>query len=166
LVTFSGDKLLGGPQCGLIVGSAELIARCERHPLMRALRPGRDVVVSLQETLLKFLSRTGRSEVPFWAMATEPTSELERRADQIVTRIGTGSVVETIALIGAGSTPGMELPSFGVSMPGDRTEELRSGEPPIIARCSEGFTVLDLRTVSPVDDPLLIRRLGVPHNPQ
>ncbi len=160
VVTFSGDKLLGGPQCGLIAGSREVIAQCERHPLMRALRPGRDVLLSLQETLLRYLSRTGRTEIPFWEMATARVSGLSCRAVEIVEQLGFGAVIETAAVIGAGSSPGTHLRSIGISIHGDRTGELRSGAKPVIARCSEGATVLDLRTVSPKDDPFLLSKLG------
>lgn len=151
LVMFSGDKLLGGPQCGIIAGRADLVATCKRHPLMRALRPGSHVLVALQHVLLSFIGRTVVDEVPFWKMACTPLDEIEHRARHVVE--GTGAtVVSTQALPGAGSTPGAVIPSFGLSLPGDHTRALRRRAVPVIARTEEGHTVLDLRSVSPHDD--------------
>ena len=147
LVTFSGDKLLGGPQAGIVAGHADLVDRCRRHPLARALRPGGLVLGALQSTALAYLRRDGAA-IPFWRMATEPVAAISARAAQL----GVGDVIETDAVTGGGTLPGTTIPSAGVAVPGDRRAELRSADPPIIARIHEGRTVLDLRTVDPADD--------------
>ena len=150
LVTFSGDKLLGGPQAGVITGRADLVDACARHPLARALRPGGLVLGALQATALAYLRNDGDS-IPFWRMATTPIAELRARAEAI----GEGDVVECASVAGAGSLPGLEVPSVGVALKGDRTAALRANDPPVIARVRDGRTILDLRTVDPADDPEL-----------
>ena len=146
-MTFSGDKLLGGPQAGIIAGRADLVAACARHPLARALRPGSLVLGALQDLSLRYLRRDGAA-IPFWRMATIPADELRARA----TALDAGNVVETVAVAGGGTLPGVEIRSAGVALPGDRTAELRSADPPIIARVQDDTTTLDLRTVDPSDD--------------
>jgi L-seryl-tRNA(Ser) seleniumtransferase len=155
LVTCSGDKLLGGPQAGLVFGRRELVDRCARHPLARALRPGQLVLTALQETALAYLRRDGDA-IPFWRMATVPVDALRRRAEAV----GTGAVVDTVAVAGAGSLPGFDIASAGVALDGDHTASLRAADPPVIARVHEGRTVLDLRTVDPADDPLVAKALA------
>lgn len=158
LVMFSGDKLLGGPQCGIIAGRADLVAACKRHPLMRALRPGSHVLVALQHVLLSFIGRTVADDVPFWRMAAAPLAEIERRARHIADSSG-ATLVATRAVPGAGSTPGAVIDSFGVSVPGDRTRELRRCAIPVVARTEEGRTILDMRSVSPHDDADIVAAL-------
>jgi L-seryl-tRNA(Ser) seleniumtransferase len=160
LVTFSGDKLMGGPQAGIIAGRAELVARCAQHPLARALRPGGLVLAALQETVLAHLDRTAATTIPFWAMASVGVDELRRRAEAIATIHPAAAAVPTEALPGAGSAPGRTLPSFGIRLPGDHLAALRACTPPIIARTSEGATVLDLRTVDRGDDVHLSAAIG------
>jgi L-seryl-tRNA(Ser) seleniumtransferase len=150
VVTFSGDKLLGGPQAGVVAGRADLIERCARHPLYRVLRPGAMVLGALQDVALSYLHRDGQS-IPFWRMATSPVDELYRRAKAI----GVGHVVETRAIAGGGSLPGLEIPSVGIALPGDCTEVLRRAPEPVIARVSNGSTIADLRTVDPSEDMAL-----------
>ncbi|HWC09648.1 MAG TPA: L-seryl-tRNA(Sec) selenium transferase, partial [Acidimicrobiales bacterium] len=150
LVTFSGDKLMGGPQAGVIAGRADLVAACARHPLNRALRPGGLVLAALQETALAYLRRDAGA-IPFWRMAAIPLEEVRARA----AALGVGEVVATTAVAGGGSVPGQDVPSAGVAVTGDHTAVLRANEPPVIARVHEGSTVCDLRTVDPTDDPLL-----------
>lgn len=159
LVTFSGDKLLGGPQCGVIAGRADLVRRCAEHPLMRALRPGGHTVLMLQDVLQKYANRTVCESVPFWRMLVEKTSDLESRADTIVDAAGTGRVVTSQAVVGAGSAPGASLESFAVEIDGDVTRQLRTGELPIIARVEAGRTIIDVRTVHPTDDEHIVRAL-------
>lgn len=150
LVTFSGDKLLGGPQAGIIAGRADLVARCAAHPLARALRPGSLVLGSLQELALAYLARDGRS-IPFWRMATTPVDELRQRASAISTDLA----ADTTAVPGGGTLPGVEIPSAGLMIPGDHVAGLRTGTPPVIARVHDGSTVIDLRTVHPHDDDVV-----------
>jgi L-seryl-tRNA(Ser) seleniumtransferase len=150
LVTFSGDKLLGGPQAGVIVGSAALIERCRRHPLARALRAGGLVLAALQDVALAYLARDGDA-LPFWRMASTPVESLRRRAEDL----GIGEVVACESVPGAGSAPGTTIPSAGIALDGDRTARLRAHEPPVIARVVDGRTILDLRTVAPSEDAIV-----------
>jgi L-seryl-tRNA(Ser) seleniumtransferase len=158
LATFSGDKLLAGPQAGIIAGRADLVEACARHPLARALRPGGLVLAALQATALAYLDRRG-DDLPFWRLATRPVDELAARADAL----GVGTVVATTSVTGGGTLPGVEIPSAGIALDGDHAAALRAAEPPVIARVAEGRTVLDLRTVDPADDPAVataVRALG------
>ena len=155
LVTFSGDKLLGGPQAGVIGGRADLVAVCARHPLSRALRPGGLVLAALQSTALAYLRRDGMA-IPFWRMAATPVAELRRRAEGL----GVGRACSTVSVAGGGSVPGHDVPSAGVAVAGDHAATLRANDPPIVARVRDGETVLDLRTVDPADDPVLAKALA------
>ena len=155
VVTFSGDKLLGGPQAGILVGDATMIERCARHPLARALRPGGLVLEELQRVALAYLARD-LDALPFWRMAVTPVDGLRDRAKAL----GAGVVVECRSVPGGGSAPGTTIPSAGVAVEGDRTSDLRSADPPVFARVVDGQTVLDLRTVDPADDPLVAKALA------
>ena len=159
LVTFSGDKLLGGPQCGVIAGRADLVRRCAEHPLMRALRPGGHTILLLQEVLQKYVNKTVCDTVPFWQMFVEKTSDLKSRADKIARSSGMGRVVASTAVIGAGSAPGASIESFAVEIDGDVTRQLRTRELPIIARVVAGKTIIDMRTVHWSDDEFIVRAL-------
>jgi L-seryl-tRNA(Ser) seleniumtransferase len=151
LVVFSGDKLLGGPQAGVLAGRADLVDLCAHHPLYRALRPGRLVLGALQQVALAYLAREGAA-LPFWQMATAPVDSLRARAEAL----GTGTVVECASVTGGGTVPGVEIPSAGIAIDGDVTSVLRAARPkPIIARVEEHQTMLDLRTVDPADDHLI-----------
>ena len=150
LVTFSGDKLLSGPQAGIIAGQADLVAACAAHPLARALRPGSLVLRSLQDLALAYLARDGQS-IPFWRMATTPVDELRTRAERIAPELA----ADTVAVPGGGTLPGVEIPSAGLVLAGDRVAELRAGTPPLVARVADDATVLDLRTVHPDDDGIV-----------
>jgi L-seryl-tRNA(Ser) seleniumtransferase len=160
LVTFSGDKLLGGPQAGIIAGRRELVQRCAQHPLARALRCGGLVLAALQDVALSYLHRSVCDDLAFWRMVAQSTDALRARADLIVDGAGVGTVVETEALPGAGSAPGVTMPSIGIIVDGDRLAELRSSDPPIIARTRDGRTTLDLRSVDPDDDAHLTDTLA------
>ena len=160
LVTFSGDKLLGGPQAGVIAGRADLVERCARHPLARALRPGGLVLGALQQTALAYLRREGDA-IPFWRMASLPVPALRARASALVGAVGAGAeVVECESVPGGGSVPGLVIASVGIGLHGDRTAALRAGDPPVIARVHEGRTILDLRSVDPADDAVLAKALA------
>lgn len=159
LVTFSGDKLLGGPQCGVIAGRRDLVEACARHPLMRALRPGGHALAPLQEVLLAHLRRDITDTVPFWRMVTRPIAELTARAEAIVAQVGRGSVVESAALIGAGSAPGTSLPSIAIALDGDHSASLRRHRPPVIGRVEGGRTLLDLRSTPVEHDATLVAAL-------
>jgi L-seryl-tRNA(Ser) seleniumtransferase len=154
LVTFSGDKLLGGPQAGVIAGSARLVEQCARHPLARALRPGSLVLGALQEVALAYLRRDGMA-IPFWRMATVPVEELRARAASMMV----GEVVGCESVPGGGSVPGLAIPSAGVALDGDLVAALRDNDPPVIARVENGRTIVDFRTVDEPDDSVVAKAL-------
>jgi L-seryl-tRNA(Ser) seleniumtransferase len=155
LVTFSGDKLLGGPQAGVIAGRGDLVAACARHPLARALRPGGLVLSALQATALAYLRRDVEA-IPFWRMATVPVGVLRERAELLAAKVGLGvRPLACTAVAGAGSLPGLELPSYGVAVPGDHRATLRRHDPAVVARLRDGTTLCDLRSVDPSDDLVL-----------
>ena len=155
LVTFSGDKLFGGPQAGIIAGRADLIEACAQHPLMRAFRPGALVLGALQQTALAYLRRDGDS-IPFWRMAQTPVTQLLARADAI----SAGRSVTTSAMTGGGSLPGEEIPSAGIQLDGDVSTGLREAPIPVIARVRDQATFVDLRTVHPDDDTLVANAIA------
>lgn len=154
LVTFSGDKLLGGPQAGVIAGREDLVAACAAHPLARALRPGSLLLSALQDVALAYLRRDGAA-IPFWRMASIPVSSLRARA----AAIGAGEVIDCASIAGGGTLPGVEIPSAGIAVDGDVLRRLRDATPPIIARVEDGRTILDLRAVDPTDDAHLAAAL-------
>ena len=160
LVMFSGDKLFGGPQAGIIAGDAELVRKCAAHPLARALRPGSLVLAALQATALAYLAEDGDA-IPFWRMASLTVDQLRERADAY----GVGEIVDVMSTPGGGTLPGVEIPSVGVAVEGDQREALRELDHPIIARVDHGdssageTTVLDLRTIHPDDDEVVAAAL-------
>src|SRR4051812_3787222 len=147
LVMFSGDKLFGGPQAGIIAGRAQHVDRCRRHPLARALRPGSIILHALQDAATAYLDRTAVTRIPFWRMATMPTTALQHRARLIVAAAQSGDVETSEAVPGAGSAPGVTIPSFAVRLDGDHLARLRAHDPPVIGRVRDGRTYLDLRSV-------------------
>jgi L-seryl-tRNA(Ser) seleniumtransferase len=154
LVCFSGDKLLGGPQAGILAGTADAIAQCRRHPLARALRIDKLSLAALEATLRIYRDpERARAELPVLRAVLEPAEDVRRRAEHLAARIG-GSVIETVARVGGGALPLAELPSFGVRLEGDAdllAARLREGEPAVLARVSDGALVLDCRTLSDAD---------------
>ena len=147
LVTFSGDKLLGGPQAGIIAGRADLVDACRRHPLARALRPGSLVLAALQHTALAYLRGDGDA-IEFWRMAALTPAQLHERLGAYKGLDATA----TAATPGGGTLPGVEIESVGVVLPGVHLEALRARPRPIVARVADGATIVDLRTVHPDDD--------------
>jgi len=155
LVTFSADKLLGGPQAGVVVGRADLVARVGRHPLARAVRAGKLTLAALQSVAGAYLD--GRAaELPLWRMATLSLDALRARAEALVEGVPGAKVVDTDAVVGGGALPGRTIPSAAVALPvgdsrvGDALAALRSRR--IVARTDDGAVVCDLRTVDPADD--------------
>jgi L-seryl-tRNA(Ser) seleniumtransferase len=164
LVTFSGDKLLGGPQAGVIAGRSAFVDACAANPLYRALRPGSLVLTALATVAAGYLDRTA-GDLPFWRMATTPVDDLRGRADAIATevpKVGTSAVRSgpCASVTGGGTLPGVEIPSWGLHLVGDHTAALRRARPtPIIATVRGGATHIDLRTVEPAADAALIAGL-------
>jgi L-seryl-tRNA(Ser) seleniumtransferase len=153
LVTASGDKLLGGPQAGLLLGRADLVQRLIRHPLARALRVDKLTLAALEATL------TGPVPPVAAALAADPASVLER-AERVVARlvaVGLDAQAERVkAAVGGGGAPGVELPSAAISLPEALAVPLRRGEPAVVGRLEGGRLLLDLRSVAPTDDPRLV----------
>lgn len=149
LVTASGDKLLGGPQAGLLLGDADLVERLRRHPAARALRVDKLTFAALEATL-----RGPRPPVAR-ALAVLP-EELRLRAEKLAAEVVQARVVDSVAAVGGGGAPGVELPSVAVSVPEAWARRLRTGRPPVVGRVERGRCLLDLRTVDPGDDDLLL----------
>ncbi len=159
LVLCSGDKLLGGPQAGLLAGRADLVETCRRHPLARALRLDKLRIAALVTTLEAHMAGAER-DLPAWRMLRADTGELHARAAVLATRVG-GVVVQGETLVGGGSAPGAGVPSpivrVGCRSPDAVAGRLREQNPPVVARAEDGALLLDLRTVAPADDDLLAK---------
>jgi L-seryl-tRNA(Ser) seleniumtransferase len=149
LVTASGDKLLGGPQAGLLFGDAELIERLRRHPAARALRVDKLTLAALEATLV------GPPPPVLQALDADVT-ELRRRAEKLAAQLPDAQAVDCIAAVGGGGAPGVELPSAGVSLPESYAAALRIGTPAVVGRLEAGRCLLDLHTVAPEDDELVL----------
>ena len=154
LVAFSGDKLLGGPQAGIIVGGTAAVARLRANPLLRALRVDKATLAALGATLRLYLRPGGVTEIPLYGMLSAPLDDLERRARELARRAGDAvRACETQAFAGGGSAPMTALRSWGVAVrsediaPDVLCARLRAGRPRTIARVANGETILDLRTV-------------------
>jgi L-seryl-tRNA(Ser) seleniumtransferase len=150
LVCFSGDKLLGGPQAGIVVGQAEQVANVKRHPLARAMRIDKLSLAALEATLELYRDPArALAEIPVLAAATEPVEAVRRRAERLAARLG-GELTETRARVGGGALPLLELESFACALDGgdELAQRLRTGNPPVIARVQEGRVLLDCRTLS------------------
>jgi len=153
LVCFSGDKLLGGPQAGIIIGKAELIARLKKHPLARAVRADKLCLAALSATLLHYLKDEATCEIPIWRMISMSIDVIQQRADHWADSLGFGTVIESESTVGGGSLPGETLPTYVLSLPvrsPNRTMELlRTNQPPVIARLDMDKVIFDPRTVMP-----------------
>jgi L-seryl-tRNA(Ser) seleniumtransferase len=149
LVCFSGDKLLGGPQAGVVVGRADLVERLRRHPLQRALRADKLTLAALEGTLR--LALEAPHEVPVLRMLREPAESVRARAQRLAELVG-GDVEETVARAGGGSLPLAELPSFACAVEEELAPRLRTGEPPVVGIVRDGKLLLDCRTLR--DDEL------------
>jgi L-seryl-tRNA(Ser) seleniumtransferase len=148
LVCFSGDKLLGGPQAGIVVGRAELVQELRRHPLQRALRADKLTLAALEGTLMLYLDpERALREVPALRMVVEDADAVRARAQRLAELTG-GAVEETVARVGGGALPLAELPSFACALEEDLAEPLRRGEPPVVGVLRDGRLLLDCRTVA------------------
>jgi L-seryl-tRNA(Ser) seleniumtransferase len=157
IVTMSGDKLLGGPQAGIIVGARDLVQRLRQNPLLRALRVDKFTVAALEATLALYRDpMQAMKRVPVLAMLSESLPELRKRASLLQERIGGGArVVDSEASVGGGTFPNTRIPSVALAFERDAEElerRLRAGKPPVIGRISDGRLLLDVRTVDAQDD--------------
>ena len=173
LVSFSGDKLLGGPQAGIVVGRAELVERLARNPLNRALRIDKFTIAALEATLYAYEAGTALETIPTLRMLTEPLASIRRRARRVLTRMGPEAqrtlgahVTESSSQVGGGALPTVELPTAVIALgtperPAERLDEaLRTGHPPVLGRLLDDRLLLDCRTVLPSDVPVLAARLA------
>jgi L-seryl-tRNA(Ser) seleniumtransferase len=148
LVCFSGDKLLGGPQAGIVVGRADLVERLRRHPLQRAVRADKLTLAALEGTLALYLDpERAVREVPVLRMVGEDAVIVRGRAERLAAAVG-GEVEETVARVGGGALPLAELPSFACAVEEELATPLRQGEPPVIGVVRDGRLLLDCRTLS------------------
>jgi L-seryl-tRNA(Ser) seleniumtransferase len=163
LVCFSGDKLLGGPQAGIILGKLELINKLKKHPLARAIRADKLCLAALSATMLHYLKSEALTEIPVWSMISEPLKQIKSKAGRWIEFLGQGDLVEGKSTVGGGSLPGETLPTwliaFSVRHPNKVLSSLREAQPPIIARLEEDRLVLDPRTVLANQEEQLLSNL-------
>lgn len=179
LICISGDKLLGGPQAGILAGKAELIARIEHHPLMRAIRIDKMTLAALVATLRSYRDGAAETEIPVWRMIASPVESLKVRADSWASELRghkvNAQVVRGNSTVGGGSLPGETLPTWHCAILPPDTENgvtdtsgdaasalatrLRIGKPPVVARVLRDRVLLDPRTVLPEQDATLIHAL-------
>ena len=168
LVFFSGDKLLGGPQAGIVAGKRELVSRLARHPLARAVRIDKLSLAALTATLLHYLKGESLEKVPIWRMISTPFDALEERAQSWHKSVGDAAqVVQGLSAIGGGSLPGESIPTWLLSIGAQGTTEgaqglaqrLREADTPVIARIEDDRVLLDPRTVLPTEEDALLASL-------
>ena len=163
LVCFSGDKLLGGPQAGIIIGRSDLVARLKKHPLARAVRADKLCLAALSATLLHYVKDEAEREIPVWRMLATSPGQIQQRAADWAAVLGQGEVIPGESTVGGGSLPGDTLPTFlftiSSSNPNRLINRLRRSSPPIIARVQDDRLALDPRSVLPEQDPLLLAAL-------
>lgn len=163
VVCFSGDKLLGGPQAGIIIGRAELIAKIKKHPLARAVRPDKLCLAALSVTLEHYLKGEAERKIPIWRMISQSAQALRERAERWAAELGSGEVIPGLSTIGGGSLPQEVLPTFLLVLPDPRPNtlltRLRRCAPPIIARIENDRVALDPRTVLPEQEEDLLAAL-------
>jgi L-seryl-tRNA(Ser) seleniumtransferase len=161
LVCFSGDKLLGGPQAGIILGKKELMDKIKKHPLARAVRADKTCLAALNATLLHYLKDEAEREIPIWRMISLAPDRLKIRAEAWRDALALGEVIESQSTVGGGSLPEESLPtrvlSLNVKSPDKFLRKLREGNPPIIARTANDKVLLDPRTV--LNDDLFLEAL-------
>jgi L-seryl-tRNA(Ser) seleniumtransferase len=162
LVLFSGDKLLGGPQAGIIIGRAALIEKLKRHPLARAVRADKLCLAALTATLDHYRRGEALDKIPVWRMISLPPDTIRARAKAWAAVVG-GDVLQSESTIGGGSLPGETLPTWALSprvdQPNAAADHLRRHDPPVIARVASDRLLLDPRTVLPGEDEIVLRAL-------
>jgi L-seryl-tRNA(Ser) seleniumtransferase len=169
-VAFSGDKLLGGPQAGILLGTKTAIAACRQDPLARAVRSDKFTLAALESTLALYRDpETARREIPVLRMLTEEATVIHRRAEALQKALGRAAdLVEGESEVGGGSFPGAKLPTWLVRLTPDTRHltpdalaaGLRGGDPPIIARIADGRVLLDPRTIFPDQVETVARAAG------
>ena len=161
LVCVSGDKLLGGPQAGIVVGRADLVEKLRRHPLQRALRADKLTLAALEGTLQLCLDpERARREIPVLRMFHEPAETVRARAERLAALVG-GEVEETVARVGGGALPLAELPSFACAIEESLTDPLRAGEPPVVGIVRDGRLLLDCRTLADADIEVVAAKVAI-----
>ena len=170
LVFFSGDKLLGGPQSGIVAGKRELVNRLERHPMARAVRIDKLSLAALTATLLHYLRSEAEEEIPIWRMIGAPVESIKERAQRWQGQVGgdaPGELRSSRSAVGGGSLPGETLPTWVLALscshvrggPEEVMARLRRADPPVVARIEEDLVMLDPRTVLPEEEEAMIRAL-------
>jgi L-seryl-tRNA(Ser) seleniumtransferase len=161
IISFSGDKLLGGPQAGIIAGTKLLVEKVRRNPLFRALRVDKLTLAVLEYVLRAYL-RGEIDAIPTWRMLQAEVSDLKARADRFAGKVGAGArTIPLNSLVGGGSAPERYIPSWGVALDGARSDTeleqlLRNSDPPVIVRIEDGKVVLDFRTIFVEDEEVLL----------
>ena len=160
IVSFSGDKLLGGPQAGIIVGRADLMAKIKKHPLARAVRADKVALAGITATLMHYLKDEAEREIPIWRMMSTLPKQLKARAEMWAKNIGRGKVIAGESAVGGGSLPSETLPTWllalDVNKPDKFLAQLRKQNPPVIARTENDLVLLDPRTVLPEQEGALL----------
>ena len=163
LICFSGDKLLGGPQAGIIIGKQELLAPIKTHPFARALRAGKLTLTGVSANLLHYLKNEALSEVPIWQMISIPLDTVQARAEHWKQTLGFGEVQPGKSTVGGGSLPTEEMPTFTLTLapakPDEFLRSLREMQPPIIARIESDQVLFDPRTVLPEQEESFLQNL-------
>lgn len=163
LVCFSGDKLIGGPQSGIIIGNEDLLNPIRKHPLARAFRADKLILAGVTATLLHYMKDEAESEIPVWRMIALPLDEINNSANNWREYLAKGEVIPGFSTVGGGSLPTEEMPTFLLSLtpakPDNFMKTLRDCHPPIIARIENDRVLFDPRTVLPEQEALLLRNL-------
>lgn len=168
VVCFSGDKLLGGPQAGIIVGKRDLIAKIKKHPLARAVRADKVALAGITATLLHYLKDEAEREIPIWRMISMERKQVKARAEAWRDALDQGEVIESESTVGGGSLPGETMKTWvlalDVKSPDKFMAKLRASDPPVIARTENDRVLLDPRTVLPEQDSVLLEILSLRMN--
>jgi len=163
IVCFSGDKLVGGPQAGIIVGKADLIVRIKRHPLARALRADKQCLAALSATFRHYLRDDAVREIPVWRMIAMSPKQVKAAAESWKRHLGKGRVIRSESTVGGGSLPGETLPTYvlalDVKSPEKFSARLRRQSPAVIARTENDTILLDPRTILREQEKQLLRIL-------
>jgi L-seryl-tRNA(Ser) seleniumtransferase len=163
IICFSGDKLIGGPQAGIIIGRSDLLDKIKEHPLARALRADKLILAGVAATLTHYLKGEALEKVPVWRMISTPVGEVEERASRWQQQLRTGEVIGGASMIGGGSLPEESMPTallaLSVRRPNKLLERLRRLPMPVIARVEQEKALFDPRTVLPEQDDSFISGL-------